>query len=211
MLTHQNSTIFARHVSLYPHESGCQGKTFLCAVATQMFHKVVPSKSEVRGQPAGPYQAPLLSLAWMWAGTAKQVARRLSASKGASGTSHPPCGTFQWAEPCRSLRGESLGLSKLPFPFLCPVLSELRRAQCPERQLRREKTVITQPLKEGYCACGSSNSHYLLSTRRASEWRRPSFHSTTVFPNGHRLCGEHAESQSREAVCPGHTVGKRGD
>ena len=45
-------------------------KTFLCAVAAQMFHKVVPTKSEVWAQPARPHQAPLLllSVAWRWEG-----------------------------------------------------------------------------------------------------------------------------------------------
>lgn len=46
------------HILLHPYKSGCQRKTFLCAVAAQMFHKVVPNTSEVRAQPACPHQAP---------------------------------------------------------------------------------------------------------------------------------------------------------
>lgn len=50
-------------------KAAAKRKTFLCAVAAQMFHKVVPTEAEVRGQPTRPHQAPLLlSVAWGWGG-----------------------------------------------------------------------------------------------------------------------------------------------
>lgn len=39
------------HILLHPQESGCQKKTFLCAVVAQMFREAIPTESEVRGQP----------------------------------------------------------------------------------------------------------------------------------------------------------------
>lgn len=51
------------HILLHPRESGCQKKTFLCAVVAQMFHEVIPTEAEVRGQPAGSIK--LLSSPWL--------------------------------------------------------------------------------------------------------------------------------------------------
>ena len=72
------------HILLHPYKSGCQTKTFLCAVAAQMFHKVVPTKSEVWAQPARPHHAPLLllSVAWRWEGHGECLEGRLSTSEG---------------------------------------------------------------------------------------------------------------------------------
>lgn len=62
------------HILLHPYKSGCQRKTFLCAVAAQMFHKVVPTTSEVRAQPICPHQAPPSpSLCGLETGRTRQV------------------------------------------------------------------------------------------------------------------------------------------
>lgn len=53
-----------------------------------MSHKVVPTKSEVRGQAACPYQATLLSVVWTREGHGQVFGKQLFSSKMAYGTSH---------------------------------------------------------------------------------------------------------------------------
>lgn len=90
------------HILLHPYKSGCQRKTFLCAVAAQMFHKVVPTTSEVRAQPACPHQAPPSpSLCGLETGRTRQVFGKQAVFLRRGGTVPPlalqrfPAGTAQ--------------------------------------------------------------------------------------------------------------------
>lgn len=134
------------HILLHAYKSGCQRKTFLCAVATQMFHKVVPTQTEVRAQSA----YPLKYLSSPWPGDGKNQGKQAIFFKRCPWYLPLPYGIFLsttrgWGPrklgPTPRLLlcspgDEGCGLSRPLFPCLYLVLNELIiYAQCPEQCL----------------------------------------------------------------------------